>query len=116
MVSPDTMNSSMRIIHGPIWSRPAAASAARRGGRFGPDLEVVVDHRGLAVEQEAGVRRVGSSIGSRSSSSCTSRSRNVWNGAYHSRSQCVWGTMATVGRPARSGYEPTSGSLPAIQR
>src|SRR5581483_1181410 len=37
-----------------------------------------------------------SSIGSSSSKRCTSRSRNAWNGAYHSRSQCVCGTIATV--------------------
>src|SRR5260221_14528025 len=34
-------------------------------------------------------------MGSSTSSSRTSRSRNVWNGEYHSRSQCVGGTMAT---------------------
>src|SRR5437762_2197248 len=37
-----------------------------------------------------------SSIGRRVSSSFTSRRRNVWNVSYHSRSQCVWGTIATV--------------------
>ncbi len=31
-----------------------------------------------------------------SSSTSTSRRRKAWNGWYHSRSQCVWGTMATV--------------------
>src|SRR3954447_1776490 len=37
-----------------------------------------------------------SSRGSRSSSRSTSRNRNVWNAEYHSRSQCVCGTMWTV--------------------
>src|SRR5690349_12430186 len=37
-----------------------------------------------------------SSIGRSASSSLTRRMRNVWNGAYHSRSQCVCGTIATV--------------------
>ena len=60
MVSPDTMNSSMRTIHGPT-CEPARRRRARRSAALGlgPDLEVVVEHRGLAVEQEAGVRRVG---------------------------------------------------------
>ena len=124
IVSPDTMNSSMRTIHGPIASRPAAASRAERGRGFGPDLEVVVEHRGLPVEQERAYDRSDSSIGSSASSSLTSRSRNVWNGEYHSRSQCVCGTIATrrhdfdasltadaAARPGQSGL-----SSPAIQR
>src|SRR5258706_5520037 len=43
-----------------------------------------------------------SSRGSRSSSRSTSRSRKVWNGEYHSRSQCVCGTIETVRRSTRS--------------
>src|ERR1700721_2775294 len=37
------------------------------------------------------------------SSMSTSRIRNVWYGSYHSRSQWVWGTMATC-RGMGSGY------------
>ena len=48
----------MRIIHGPTCRRPAVASACRRGFGFGSHREVVVDHRGLAVEQEARERRI----------------------------------------------------------
>ncbi len=48
----------MRTIHGPIDSRPAAAKRVQRRRRFGPHLEIVVEHRGLAVEQEARVREV----------------------------------------------------------
>ena len=45
----------MRMYHGPIDSRPAAARARMRLFVLGPDLEVVVDHRHLAVEEEPGV-------------------------------------------------------------
>ena len=58
MVSPETMNSSISTIHGPICSRPAAASFAQSLGGFGTDREVVVDDDGLAVEQEPLVRLV----------------------------------------------------------
>ncbi len=59
IVSPDTMNSSMRIIHGPTWRRPAPASARTRCSWCGAHLEVVVDDRGLAVEEEPGERLIG---------------------------------------------------------
>src|SRR4051794_29933288 len=41
-----------------------------------------------------------SSRGSRSSSRSTSRNRNVWNAEYHSRSQCVCGTIETRRGPS----------------
>src|SRR6476660_3157889 len=37
-----------------------------------------------------------SSIGRSVSSSSTRRRRNAWNESYHSRSQCVCGTIATM--------------------
>src|SRR5207302_1346591 len=42
-------------------------------------------------------------------------SRNVWNGEYHSRSQCVCGTIDTLrfaGRPARTLSVGIGSSLP----
>ena len=59
MVSPETMNSSISTIHGPTETRPAAVSRSSAARGFGTDLEVVVEHHGLPVEQEARVRRVG---------------------------------------------------------
>ena len=62
-------------------SRPARREPAEPGlVGLGPDLEVVVDHRRLAVEQEAAERGVGLEQSSISSSRLTSRIRNVWNG------------------------------------
>ena len=99
MVSPETMNSSMR--HHPRPDRhPSARDEARdRVGLVRPDLEVVVEHRRSG--RRAGTARTTGSRSSRSSSSssrCTSWTRNTWNGSYHSRSQCVCGTMATGSR------------------
>ncbi len=58
MVSPETMNSSIRIIHGPTWRRPAPRQRAQPRLGLGAHREVVVDDRGLAVEQEPRERRV----------------------------------------------------------
>ena len=49
----------MRMYQGPIVMRPGRGQPAQRGLGLGPDGEVVVDHRHLAVEHEVGVRRVG---------------------------------------------------------
>ncbi len=76
---------------------PARGQAPQRLGRLGPHLEVVVEDGGLAVEQEPRVGEVPLEQREQSSSRSTSRSRNAWNGEYHSRSQWVCGTMATVG-------------------
>src|SRR5262249_55993979 len=46
--------------------------------------------------REGGEVRWGWRSGSSSSSRRTRRARKTWNGAYHSRSQCVWGTIPTV--------------------
>ena len=95
---------------GPSPMRPWTAAAQALLG-LGPHGQVVVDHRHLPVEQEVGVGRVGLERGSRSSSRSTSRSRNVWNGEYHSRSQWVWPAERldlAVGRqaPREAGVEP----------
>ena len=58
IVSPDTMNSSIRTIHGPIASRPALARRAERGRGLGSHRDVVVEHGRLPVEQEPRVREV----------------------------------------------------------
>ena len=95
----------MRMYHGPIDSRPAAAS--RRSARLGlrADLEVVVDHRHLPVEHEVGVRRVGVELGQQAVEQVDEPGiRKVWNGGYHSRSQWVWGTIAN--RRARRPWSP----------
>ena len=86
----------MRTIHGPICRRPAATSAREARLGLGPHLEVVVDHDGLAVEQEPRVRR-GRARGGRAGRRRGARAGpgSAWNGAYHSRSQCVWGTIDT---------------------
>src|SRR5665811_1371465 len=52
--------------------------------------------------------RSDSSMGSSASRSLTSRIRKSWNGEYHSRSQWVWGTMATV--RFDMGAEPRCGA------
>ena len=52
------MNSSIRTIHGPSEMRPDAARRRNVSAGLGSHLEVVVDDRGLAVEQEARVREV----------------------------------------------------------
>ena len=59
IVSADTMNSSMRTIHGPDLHAPGGDEAGQPCLGLGPHLEVVVDHDRLAVEQEALVGRVG---------------------------------------------------------
>ena len=51
IVSPETMNSSMSTFHGPMASRPALATRQRRRALVA-HRDVVVEHRGLAVEQE----------------------------------------------------------------
>ena len=58
MVSPDTRNSSIRMYQGPTVIRPAAARAPQPGLVLGADLQVVVDDRQLAVEQEVAVGAV----------------------------------------------------------
>ena len=58
MVSAETMYSSISTIHGPICTRPCGDERGEPGLRVGPHLEVVVEHRGLAVEQEPRVRVV----------------------------------------------------------
>ena len=110
IVSPDTRNSSMRMYQGPI-GQPALGGQPPQGGLgLGPHGEVVVDHRHLPVEQEVGVRGSASRRGRNSSSRSTSRSRNVWNGWYHSRSQWVWGTMSSgPARPRRYGSRQAAG-------
>ena len=123
MVSPETMNSSIRIIHGPTASRPLVASRRSVGRGLGPDLEVVVEHRGLAVEQEAGVGEVAArAAGAGRRAARTRRRRNAWNGEYHSRSQWVWGTIATVvgvdveeglDSGMRTAYEPSTFTRPS---
>src|SRR5215207_3952418 len=51
--------------------------------------------------------------GRSSSSSRTSRARKTWNGAYHSRSQCVCGTIPTVVGGIGPGYGPPTRPDPA---
>src|SRR5262249_13875976 len=51
---------------------------------------------------------------SRSSTRWTSCTRYRWNGAYHSRSQWVWGTMPTVLAVTGSGYEASVGADPPV--
>ena len=58
MVSPEARNSSMRMYHGPMLTRPAAARRPEPFLGFWPNLEVVVDHRHLPVEHEVGVTGV----------------------------------------------------------
>ena len=58
MVSPDARNSSIRMYQGPMVIRPAAVRAAEPGLVLRPDLEVVVDDRHLAVQEEVAVRAV----------------------------------------------------------
>ena len=48
----------MRMYHGPMLSRPAAASARSRSSCLGAHLEVVVDDGHLAVEHEVRVAGV----------------------------------------------------------
>ena len=90
------MNSSIRTIHGPSEMRPDAARRRSASARLGSDLEVVVETAVCPSSRKRAYDRSDSSIGSSASSSLTSRMRNVWNGEYHSRSQCVCGTIATV--------------------
>ena len=62
-VSPDTRNSSGSAYQGPIATRPAGGQGPQALLGLGADLEVVVDHRHLAVEQEVGVGRIGLELG-----------------------------------------------------
>ena len=56
--SPLTRNSSGMTYHGPIRMRPSSISAPEPRLLFGPDLEVVLEHDGLAVEMEVLVSRI----------------------------------------------------------
>ena len=55
IVSPETRNSSIRMYQGPMVSRPGGGQGPEAVLGLRADLEVVVDHGHLAVEQEAGV-------------------------------------------------------------
>ena len=58
MVSPETRNSSIRMYQGPTEIRPGGCQCLQPVAVLGADLEVVVDHRQLPVEQEVRVRAV----------------------------------------------------------
>ena len=92
MVSPETRNSSIRMYQGPTDRRPAAASARQPCVGLGPHLEVVVDHRQLAVEQEVARRTGRVHQVEQVVDQADQLRRKVWKGSYHSRSQWVWGT------------------------
>ena len=115
IVSPEIKNSSMRTYHGPIVTRPAVARARRRRLGCRAHLQVVVDRRHLPVEQEVGVGGVRLHQVEEARRAVSTRfMRKVWNGSYHSRSQWVWGTMATrrglmvatIRPPSASGGAP----------
>ena len=96
MVSPETMNSSIRHHPRPELQPAGCDERAQSRRGFGADGEVVVEDDGLAVEQEPLVRQVAlEEVEQLVEQADEADSRNDWNGSYHSRSQCVWGTIAT---------------------
>ena len=95
----------MRMYHGPHRQPPGAGQGPDPLLVLGPDLEVVVDHRHLAVEEEAGVGGVAlEQVEQAVEQVAPAAAGSVWNGSYHSRSQWVWGTMAIRRGDISSGY------------
>ena len=98
----------MRMYHGPIASRPLGDSRADARLGLGPDLEVVVDHRHLAVEQEARSRG--------SASSDVERARRAARRAAAGTSGTASTTRGPSGCAGRGGRRPAPRRPSGVRR
>ena len=77
---------------------------ADAAGGFGSDLQIVVDHGHLAVEEKAPKRRIALQQVQHFVEHVHQADPEMFDGAYHSRSQWVWATTATRRVISASGY------------